>query len=40
MKTKLKRKEVIAIFDDVENFKFVHQLKINDISDDFFLDYT
>ena len=35
-KTKLKRKEVIAIFDDVENFKIVHQLKINDISDDFF----
>ena len=22
--------------DDVENFKIVHQLKINDISDDFF----
>lgn len=25
--TKLKRKEVIDIFDDLENFKFVHQLK-------------
>jgi len=25
--TKLKRKEVIEIFDDVENFKYVHQLK-------------
>ena len=23
-------------FDDVENFKIVHQLKINDISNDFF----
>ena len=35
-KTKLKRKEVIAIFEDVENFKIVHQLKNNEISDDFF----
>ena len=25
--TKLKRQEVIEIFDDVENFKYVHQLK-------------
>ena len=25
--TKLKRKEVIAIFHDIENFKYVHELK-------------
>lgn len=28
--TKLKRKEVIEIFDDIENFKYVHELKRND----------
>jgi REP element-mobilizing transposase RayT len=26
--TKLKRKEVIEIFDDIQNFKYVHELKI------------
>lgn len=35
--TKLKRKEVIKIFDDIENFKFVHQLKNNDLSIETFL---
>ncbi|MEO8235963.1 MAG: transposase [Flavobacterium sp.] len=30
--TKLKRKEVIEIFEDIENFKYVHQLKSNDYS--------
>lgn len=29
--TKLKRKEVIEIFDNIENFKYVHQLKSNDL---------
>jgi REP element-mobilizing transposase RayT len=36
-KTKLKRTEVIAFFNDLENFKYVHQLKINDLSIDTFL---
>jgi hypothetical protein len=27
--TKLKRKEVMALFDDIENFKYVHELKSN-----------
>jgi hypothetical protein len=36
-KTKLKRSEVIAFFDDLENFKYVHQKKINDLSIDTFL---
>jgi REP element-mobilizing transposase RayT len=30
--TKLKREEVIAIFDDIENFKYVHELKKKDSS--------
>jgi putative transposase len=30
--TKLKRKEVIEIFEDIENFKYVHELKSNDFS--------
>ncbi|WP_395057471.1 transposase [Flavobacterium sp.] len=30
--TKLKRKEVIEIFEDIENFKYVHELKNNDFS--------
>ena len=30
--TKLKRKEVIEIFEDLENFKYVHELKSNDFS--------
>jgi hypothetical protein len=34
-KTKLKRKEVIAFFDDVDNFILVHLTKINNQSDDF-----
>jgi putative transposase len=29
--TKLRRKEVIEIFDDIENFKYIHQLKSNDL---------
>ncbi len=29
--TKLKRKEVIEIFDNIENFKYVHQLKSNEL---------
>ena len=36
-KTKLKRTEVIAFFNDLENFKYVHQQKINDLSIDTFL---
>jgi REP element-mobilizing transposase RayT len=35
--TKLKRKEVMAIFDDIENFKYVHELKKNDISIETFM---
>ncbi|WP_291097611.1 MULTISPECIES: transposase [unclassified Flavobacterium] len=35
--TKLKRKEVIEIFDDIENFKHVHQLKSNDFTIETFL---
>ncbi len=35
--TKLKRKEVIEIFDDIENFKYIHQLKSNDLPIDSFL---
>ena len=34
--TKLKRKEVIALFDDIENFKYVHELKRNDFPIDTF----
>jgi putative transposase len=34
--TKLKRKEVIEIFDDIENFKYIHQLKSNDLPIDSF----
>jgi putative transposase len=30
--TKLKRKEVIEMFEDIENFKYVHELKSNDFS--------
>ena len=30
--TKLRRKEVIEIFEDLENFKYVHELKSNDFS--------
>ena len=33
--TKLKRQEVIEIFDDVENFKYVHQLKSYSTTDNF-----
>jgi REP element-mobilizing transposase RayT len=36
-KTRLKRTEVIAFFKDLENFKYVHQQKINDLSIDTFL---
>lgn len=36
-KTRLKRTEVIAFFNDLENFKYVHQQKINDLSIDTFL---
>ena len=32
--TKLKRKEVIEIFNDIENFKYVHLLKSNDVTID------
>ena len=35
--TKLKRKEVIEIFNDIENFKYIHQLKSNDLPIDSFL---
>jgi putative transposase len=34
--TKLKRKEVIKIFDAIENFKYSHQLKSNDLPIDSF----
>ena len=34
--TKLKRKEVIALFNDIENFKYVHELKRNDFPIDTF----
>jgi putative transposase len=34
--TKLKRKEVIEIFDAIENFKYSHQLKSNDLPIDSF----
>jgi REP element-mobilizing transposase RayT len=34
--TKLKREEVIALFGGVENFKYVHELKRNDLSIDTF----
>jgi REP element-mobilizing transposase RayT len=30
--TKLKRKEVIAIFNDIENFKYIHELKSNNLT--------
>jgi REP element-mobilizing transposase RayT len=33
--TKLKRQEVIDIFNDVENFKYVHQLKSYSTTDEF-----
>ena len=33
--TKLKRQEVIEIFDDVENFKYVHQLKSYSTTEEF-----
>lgn len=33
--TKLKRQEVIEIFDDVENFKYVHQLKNHNTNEEF-----
>ena len=36
-KTRLKRTEVIAFFNDLENFKYVHQQKISDLSIDTFL---
>jgi len=29
--TQLKRKEVIEMFDDIENFKYIHELKRNDL---------
>jgi putative transposase len=35
--TKLKRKEVMALFDDIENFKYVHELKSNGLSIETFL---
>jgi REP element-mobilizing transposase RayT len=35
--TKLKRKEVIEIFDDIQNFKYVHELKNNDLPIETFL---
>ena len=35
--TKLKRKEVIRVFDDIENFKYIHQLKNNNLSIETFL---
>ena len=34
--TKLKRKEVIELFADIDNFKYVHELKRNDFSIDTF----
>lgn len=34
--TKLKRKEVMELFGDIENFKYVHELKKNDFSIDTF----
>ena len=33
--TKLKRQEVIELFDDVENFKYVHQLKSYSTTEEF-----
>lgn len=35
--TKLKRKEVIELFNDIENFKYVHLLKSNDLPMETFL---
>ena len=35
--TKLKRNEVIEMFNDVDNFKYVHQLKSNPFSIELFL---
>jgi REP element-mobilizing transposase RayT len=35
--TKLKRKEVMALFDDIENFKYVHELKSNGLPIETFL---
>ena len=35
--TKLQRNDVITIFNDIENFKFVHEEKINDFSIENFL---
>lgn len=35
--TKLKRKEVIEIFGDIENLKYIHQQKSNDISTEGYL---
>jgi len=34
--TKLKRKEVMKLFGDIENFKYAHELKSNDVSIDTF----
>jgi putative transposase len=34
--TKLKRKEVMELFGDIENFKYVHELKRNDLPIDSF----
>ena len=36
--TKLKRKEVIEMFDDVDNFKYLHQQKVESIKIDMFLE--
>lgn len=33
--TKIQRKEVIGIFDDIDNFKYIHELKSDVISIDF-----
>ncbi|MBF2708257.1 transposase [Flavobacterium soyangense] len=35
--TKLKRKEVIEIFDDIENFKYIHEIKSNGLPIETFL---
>ena len=34
--TKLKRKEILGLFDDIDNFKYVHQLKNVDFTPDRF----
>jgi len=36
--TKLRRKEVIELFDDIDDFKYVHELRKHDISTDFIPD--